>query len=362
MKVARRARENERSAERRSAAKPLDPDETRAVILAAAALAVFLYFIKLILLPFILPAVIAYICTPLLDWLARRTRVPRSALAIGLFLLMIGAGTLTAMLAGKQIVTEIRAFSGDFQGTLERLVGQATGGQPVLLFGHSIDAQQIVEAVLGRIRDWISQTDQVALLVGYGIGAIMGAFLSAVLLFYFLTSGRSLARGVLWMVPPHRRHLVQRIWARLDPVLTRYFLGMIVVMIYATGASYVGLSIFLGIHHAVLLALLTGLLETVPFIGPTLAAVIAGIASLRTATGLMSIVDYALYATALRLSIDQLLGPIVLGRAAHVHPVLIIFCFLSGGIVFGIPGVILAVPLALLIKSTLATLYADDSV
>jgi predicted PurR-regulated permease PerM len=135
---------------------------------------------------------------------------------------------------------------------------------------------------------------------------------------------------------------------------------MIVVVIYATVASYVGLGFFLGIQHAVLLALLTGVLETVPVIGPTSAAFIAGLVSLQTATGIMSIVNYALYATALRLSIDQLLGPVVLGTAAHVHPVLIIFCFLAGGIVFGIPGVILAVPVALLIKSTLATLYGDE--
>jgi predicted PurR-regulated permease PerM len=102
------------------------------------------------------------------------------------------------------------------------------------------------------------------------------------------------------------------------------------------------------------------MLEVVPVIGPTSAAIIAGLVSLQSATGIMSIVDYALYATALRLSIDQLFGPIVLGTAAHVHPVLIIFCFLAGGVVFGIPGIILAVPLALLIKSTLATLYADE--
>ena len=61
----------------------------------------------------------------------------------------------------------------------------------------------------------------------------------------------------------------------------------------------------------------------------------------------------------LRLSIDQMVGPVVLGRAAHVHPVLIIFCFLAGGVVLGIPGVILAVPVALVVKSTLATIYGD---
>lgn len=143
-------------------------------------------------------------------------------------------------------------------------------------------------------------------------------------------------------------------------MLTRYFFGMIAVVLYATTASYIGLDFFLGIRHAVLLALLTGLLEVVPVIGPTSAAIIAGLVSLQTATGIMSILDYALYATALRLSIDQLFGPIVLGTAAHVHPVLIIFCFLAGGIVFGIPGIILAVPVALLIKSTLATLYGDE--
>jgi predicted PurR-regulated permease PerM len=96
-------------------------------------------------------------------------------------------------------------------------------------------------------------------------------------------------------------------------------------------------------------------------IGSTSAAILAGLVSLRTATGIANIAEYALYATVLRLSIDQLVGPIVLGRAAHVHPVLIIFCFMAGGIVLGIPGVILAVPVALVVKSTLATLYGDEA-
>ena len=144
-------------------------------------------------------------------------------------------------------------------------------------------------------------------------------------------------------------------------MLLRYFLGIIAIVIYATVAAYVGLGVFLNIRHATLLALLTGILETVPVLGPTSAAIIAGLVSLQTATGLMSILAFTLYAVALRLSIDQIVGPIVLGRAAHVHPVLIIFCFFTGGIVFGIPGVILAVPVALLIRSTLATLYGDDS-
>jgi predicted PurR-regulated permease PerM len=165
---------------------------------------------------------------------------------------------------------------------------------------------------------------------------------------------------MLWMVPPTRRTLVTRIGTQLDPVLKRYFLGILAIVIYAVIAAYIGLGLILGIDHAFLLALLTGLLETIPIIGSTAAAIIAGLVSLHTATGLGSILAFALYAVLLRLSIDQIVAPLVLGSAAHVHPVLIIFCFLAGAVLLGIPGVILAVPAALTIKATLATLYGDD--
>ncbi len=360
MKAAKRKAEHEHPAADRGEQRLIDLEEARAVILAAAALAVFLYFIKLILLPFLLPAVVAYLCTPVLDRLAARTRWPRSLFVVLFFLAFLGIGALFLDFAGARIFAEARGLTTDLQGMLERLVRDATGGQPVHLLGYTIDAHQLVQGLLAKLSDWLGQSNVLVAAAGYGLVAIMGTFLMAVLLFYFLLSGRRVAGGIFWMVPPHRRALADRIWQRLDPVLTRYFLGMIVVMIYAAAASYVGLKYFLGIEHAILLALLTGILETVPVIGPTSAAIIAGLISLRTATGFMSIIDYALYATALRLSIDQLVGPFVLGTAAHVHPVLIIFCFLAGGIVFGIPGVIMAVPVALLIKSTLATLYGDE--
>ena len=54
-------------------------------------------------------------------------------------------------------------------------------------------------------------------------------------------------------------------------------------------------------------------------------------------------------------------GPLALSAAARPHPTLIIFCFLSSGILFGIAGVILAVPVALTTKITLAILYDETS-
>lgn len=361
MKAARTKSDDARLAERARAAGPLDSGEARAIMIGAVVLTIFLYFIKLILLPFVLAAIVAYICTPILDWAARRTQWPRLLFAVALFLLLFGISVLVIVFAGQRLLVEGRAIAGDLQGLLENFTRQAMGDESVRLFGSSLDAHDIAQGALERLRDWFGQTDQIALLTGYSLAAVMGTFLTIVLLFYFLVSGRRVARGLFWIVPPHRRPLVARIWTRLDPVLMRYFIGVLGVVAYATVAAYIGLGVILGIKHAVFLALLTGLLETVPVIGPTAAAILAGLVSLRTATGIINIFEYAAYATALRLSIDQVVGPVVLGRAAHVHPVLIIFCFLAGGIVLGIPGVILAVPVALVVKSTLATLYGDQT-
>jgi predicted PurR-regulated permease PerM len=343
-----------------SSAASHDTGEVRAVVVTFAALALFVYLVGFIVLPFVIAGIIAYICTPLLDWLAGRTGLPRPLLAALLFLLLVGVAGFTFALAGRHLVAEIGSTLTDLQGTLDHLLHRAADGEPIRLFGRSIDLNEAVRGVGDRIHDWLGRPDRLMLVAGFGFAAVIGTFLTVVLLCYFLVSGKSVARGLFWMVPPSRRPWVAQIGRRLDPVLKRYFVGLLVIVIYAVIAAYIGLGIILGIDHAFLLALLTGILETIPIIGSTTAAIIAGLVSLHTATGLSSILAFALYAVLLRLSIDQIVAPLVLGSAANVHPVLIIFCFLTGAGLLGIPGVILAVPAALTVKTALATLYGDD--
>ena len=133
---------------------------------------------------------------------------------------------------------------------------------------------------------------------------------------------------------------------------------MIVVILRIAGQGQAGRRALFWLG---LLALLTGMLEMIPVIGPGAAVVIAGVIAIGHAEGPGAIIAYAIYATALRLSIDQLVGPLVLGHAARLHPTLVIFCFLSGGLLLGIAGLILAVPIALAIKVTLAILYEELS-
>jgi predicted PurR-regulated permease PerM len=322
-------------------------------------IAAFLYAVRWALLPFVVSAVGAYICTPLIDRLAKRTRLPRIVFVGATFIALLAAATIMAVIAVPPLVREATSTVGDLTETIERLARGAIGGGSIQLLGKPMNASEIARAAATGLRDWIDQTGVLLTLAGWSFVGLFGTFLAWVLFFFFLKDGPRLARGVLWLVPPNQRPVAEFVWCRLDPVLKRYFIGVIVVVIYAMAAAYLGLGLLLGIRHALFLAVLTGLLEMIPVVAPASAAVLAGLVALHQADSIGAVVAYAIYATALRLSIDQLLGPVVLGHAARLHPTIIIFCFLAGGLLFGIPGVIMAVPVALAIKVGLATVYDE---
>ena len=312
-----------------------------------------------VLLPFVISGLIAYVCTPAIDWLAARTGWPRGLYAVATFLVLVLLASLFGSLGIPSMIKGLKGIVTDFQGIVTSAARSALGDSKVSLMGEPMTTEQLASAVVTGVRDWLGDAGRLAALGTVSFATMFGMILTLVLLFYFLFSGPAVARGLLTLVPPGQRPLVRHVATQVDPVLRRYFIGVIIVVAYASTAAYIGLGLVLGIPHAVFLALLTGILEMIPVIGPISAAVIAGLVAVRYATGIGPIIAYAIYATALRLSIDQLFGPIVLGSAARVHPVAVIFCFLAGGTLFGIVGIILAMPAALLVRTTLAILYDE---
>lgn len=328
-------------------------------ILLVILVALLLNQLQWVLLPFVISGLVAYICTPAIEWLAARTRLPRALWAVAAFLVLLLFASLLGLLGIPSLINGVRGIVTDLQGIVTAAVRGAIGNGKMTLMGEPMNAEQIAQTVVTGVRDWLGNAGRIATLGIATFATLFGVILTLVLLFYFLLSGPTIVRGLLALVPPGQRALVQHVATQADPVLRRYFIGVIAVVIYASAAAYVGLGFFLGIPHAIFLALLTGLLEMIPVIGPLAAAVIAGLVAVRYAAGLGPIIAYAIYATALRLSIDQLLGPVVLGAAARVHPVAVIFCFIAGGALFGIIGIILSVPVALVVRTTLAILYDE---
>jgi predicted PurR-regulated permease PerM len=329
-------------------------------ILTGSALVV--YELRFVLLPFVVAGVVAYVCAPVIDYVAQAARAPRVLAAILLFLVILALVSGVGLLGVPPLVREVRHTATDFESTVSGLVKSAIGSGNVRLLGEQTDAPLLTSTIIDAIRSSLGSIRVIAVLGGSLLIGGLGFVLTLVLLFFFMISGPNIVRGLIWLVPPQQRSLVEdHILSDLDPLLRRYFIGVLGVVAFAAVFAYIGLGLVLGIPHAVFLALLTGFLEAIPMVGPVCAVAIAALVALHHNSGLAAIVEYAIYIAALRLSIDQFFGPIVLGAAGRVHPALVIFCFLAGGTLFGIVGVILAVPVALIIRGTLAVLYDEPT-
>ena len=190
--------------------------------------------------------------------------MPRALFAFVAFAVFLVLATLVGYFGFPPLARETTHLFSDFEAIIRALAQRLIGSAKVSLLGQPMDASQLADAAANGLRDWIVQTSVLTRLGAVAFGTMFGMILTLVLLFYFLWSGPSIARGLLQLVPPRQRALITHIWTVLDPVLKRYFVGVLSVVAYAAAAAYVGLGLVLGIPHAVPLALLSGVMEMIP--------------------------------------------------------------------------------------------------
>jgi len=241
--------------------------------------------------------------------------------------------------------------------TIRSLIEQAVGPEGIALFGNIYTADEIMLA-LGKSAQKLAAAGVMLKAGELGIQAIFGLFLTLVLTPYFMISGPRLSAGAIWLIPPERRRSVTDLLPKIVPALRRYLLGIFLVVVYTSFAAWIGFGPVFHLPGAVLLAVTVGILEIVPVLGPITAAALVGIMAAQQATlaGAALLMTFVLF---LRLSIDNLVGALVLGQAARLHPVVIIAGFVCGAMLFGVVGLLLAVPAAVCIKIILEHYYAE---
>lgn len=326
------------------------------LVIALAALLTFLFFVREVLLPFILAAAIAFILTPVIDNGRRRLRMPRWIVAIAVYLVLVGCLGLLGYWVGGVVMRDVVGLVKQFPRLLHKVIGEVVSMTPAFA-GQSIDVNALTKEVLADLGAVFGGGIGLKF-AGYGVAAIFGGILMLVLIIYLLISGKRVAAGVFWLVPPEYRAGVDWIAAKVLPMLWRYFVGLLCVIAYTTSVAWIGFGVVFHLQHAATLSVIVGLLELVPVIGPAASLGLVGLTAVEQTT-MFGMIGLAGFAIGLRLSIDQIIGPLVLGQAARLHPVVIIFSFLTGAALFGIIGLLLAVPVAASIKIVLTMYYAE---
>lgn len=318
------------------------------IVLGLVALALVAWQLRFVLIMLFGAVVVASIVRAIADPISRWTRLPNAAAVAFAALLIFALVGLVAWLIGGQI-------SAQFE--------QLTTALP-----QAIDKLQAWVAQLGlvdQLRNW-----RAAINTGSGILSAVSTFMSSlanalanilIVIFggIFLAADPKFYRtGTIKLIPPSRRATVAEAILESERALRLWLKGQLIAMV-VIGAMTAAALWMLGLESWLVLGLLAGLLEFIPFAGPIVAAVPAVLIALAQST------DLALWTVLAYLVVQHaeayLIQPLIQQYAVELPAVILLFSLLAFGVLFGTIGVILAAPLAVVSYVLVKRLYVVEA-
>ena len=306
--------------------------------------------------PFLWAAILGYILLPVVRAFENRLTNHR-----GLAAAIVFVAVLLVIAGGVRFLAPLAVEQGQtFQRTLPTLIANAQNTLAETL--DQMGAEDLVPIVFGPISTApLEVSRNVAILalpfiVGFS-HFLLEFLVFLIATFFFLRDWPRLINWSKRLVPPASRHELLPLGAQVSILLSRYVRGQLLLVAIMSTATTIGLTVF-GVPFSLLLGLLTGVLEVIPIIGPITAGAIACLVALGNPnpfgwSQLAYVGAIAIMYTVLRHAEDYFVIPLVIGRIVRLHPALVIFSLLAGGAVFGLIGVVLAVPVAATLRLVL---------
>lgn len=182
---------------------------------------------------------------------------------------------------------------------------------------------------------------------GSAVTFLFNSFIAVVIAFWLLKDLPEISRELTALAGPEREHESRVVGRRVSQVLSGYLRGQLIVSATTAVIVSVGLAI-LGVPYALVLGLLAGVLNIIPYIGPLIAEVTAAIVAVFVSP-LLALGAVAVILAAQQLT-DYFVTPRVMSEQVDLHPVLVIFSLLAGGTLFGFAGLLFAIPVAAIAK------------
>ncbi len=204
--------------------------------------------------------------------------------------------------------------------------------------------------VMGVTRDLVSSTIKVA-------RSLLGLFIVPFLSFYFLKDWWTLKEMIVDIFPKRNQPMVQNILKDIGRLMCAYVAGMFKLCMVA-GICLTAVTYSLGVEYPLILGSIAVIVETIPLIGPVIGSIPAVFIAYSQSPSLA--VKVAIFYLIYYQLDSQVIMPHIMGQSVTLHPVVIILGVLAGGKIFGVMGVIFAVPAVIVCKVLYAYLWHQD--
>jgi predicted PurR-regulated permease PerM len=328
----------------------------------ALAFVLLLWAVRDVLTPFFVAVVLAYILRPVVSRLTRSSGLPRPLVVLTVFAgLLLLLATIVVLLV-PSIAREMRGLTSALPRLILNLRRMLEVRESVVILGMTVDPNPITEEMTRSLVGTLSSTSRHVLEgVVATVETLLKTVLSFVIAFYLLVDTARFRRTMGRLLPPRMRGELGTVLNEMDHLLGQFLLAELVLVVIMTAVTWVALTV-LGIRYALVLAIIAGFLELIPFVGPIAAAVPAVLLAfvIPSPHGWPPAANAAAVAATyfvLRHAEDYFVIPHVVGRAVQLHPLMAMFAAFAGLRLGGILGMFLGVPLAAVAKVLLVYLY-----
>ena len=298
------------------------------------------------LIPFGLAAFVAYLLHPVIDLLQKRGM--RRSVSILLIYVLFFGGVGFAIYKGMPIILQemeelietAPQFTEKYQGAL-KYIHDKTSNWPIQ-FKERIDEgilflENKLESLLSSVMDYVVNVPDFVLLFG----------LVPLIAFYYLKDWAKIKKAALMITPSKIKRQSIAFMRDIEQSLGNYIRGQFIVCV-TIGVISALLLWILHVKYSLLLGIIIGVTNIIPYFGPIIGAIPAVVIAAATST--KQVIWVAVVIFGLQFLEGNILSPLIVGKSLHMHPLLIMLSLLIGGELGGIVGLILAVPILSIIK------------
>tara|TARA_R110002012_G_scaffold8869_6_gene40768 strand:+ start:4600 stop:5730 length:1131 start_codon:yes stop_codon:yes gene_type:complete len=310
------------------------------------------FLLDSVLMPFVAGMILAYLADPLANQF-QRWGMNRSLAVSSVFIVLLIMFILSLLVLIPLIVQQLKQL-GDAIPDIFSWVERVLAPQVQEWTGYDLTAE-LTNVRETLVANWRDAGGYLAQALGH-IGRSGMAFVTwityvaliPVVTFYLLLDWDRLLNNIANLIPRHWAEDAFRLARRCDEVLASFLRGQLLVMLCLGIIYAVGLTL-MGLNFGLLIGFVSGLVSIVPFLGFIVGLVIALIVALFQYATWWAVVGVILVFSIGQIAESVILQPKLLGDKIGLHPVAVIFAVLAGGNLFGLTGVLLALPVAAVI-------------
>jgi predicted PurR-regulated permease PerM len=321
------------------------------IILAVLLILFFLYKIQSVIVYIAIAAVVSLIGRPIVLFLRRRLKFNNTVAVIVTMVILIGILVGLVRLFIPLIVEQGHNLSllniEELQGNIENLYYQITDYFAL----NSIDVEQSIKEsnLLSKI-DYSVIPDFLNSIVS-GLGSFsIGLFSVLFISFFFLKDSKLFEDVIMTLIPDDKELRSKQSSNKIKDLLSRYFVGLIFQILILFVIYTIVLLIF-GINNAIVIAFLCALLNLIPYVGPLVSAVLMIALTMSSNLGasfsevILPKTTYVMIGFVIAQLIDNFFSqPFIFSKSVKSHPLEIFLVIIISGILFGVVGMIVAIP------------------